>query len=202
MELVPIDLHISTNSHIGWDKECSIFINILILPPLQELAVHDTRILLRWLKDRYSIISQEELDNEFPINILRDACVEASSITKNLLVIVNVFEEVSLRFVWEELEYVAEGVDLVTKSIVWRNNQWLRFAWLWELNTTQLKVLPKLGLHILLSELIHTRYSEFSPVGIDNSTGLDLITSQVVITDVVLTWLVHGEAIGELLSSQ
>lgn len=60
MEVVPVDLNVSSDGHITWSNEGAILINVFILLPMQELALNDSRVLLGTFIDRDSVVSQEE----------------------------------------------------------------------------------------------------------------------------------------------
>jgi hypothetical protein len=70
---------------------------------------------------------------------------------------------------------------------------WLRFSWLRVLNAAKVEELVILLLVEALSKLINTSDSELSAESFNNAFGFNLITSQVVISDEVLTWLLDCE---------
>ena len=70
---------------------------------------------------------------------------------------------------------------------------WLGFSWLRVLNATKVKELVILLFVEALSKLINASDSELSAESLNNAFGFNLITSQVVISDEVLTWLLDCE---------
>ena len=61
-------------------------------------------------------------------------------------------------------------------------------------------MLAILGLVEVLSELIHTLDSEDSAKRVDDTSWLDFITCEVVVSNKVLAWLLHCEVDRQLLS--
>jgi len=155
---------------------------------------------LSWLKDGDGVIRQIEGDNESSVNIFWDTCVESSSESKDLLVIVHVFEEISLGLVWQKFVDIAEGVDLITKAIVRRDLKRLGFTRLRVFNASNIKELVVLGFIELMSEFIYSCDSKNSAKSINGSLGFDFITSQVIVSNKVLTRLVYCKALRKLLS--
>ena len=51
VEVVSVDLNVSTNWHVCWSDELHLLVHVLVLLFLQEWAFEDTRILLSWLED-------------------------------------------------------------------------------------------------------------------------------------------------------
>jgi hypothetical protein len=70
------------------------------------------------------------------------------------------------------------------------------------LNATDFKVLAILLLVVGMSEGVNSSYSESSTEGINDTAWLNLITGKVVVTNEVLSWLVHIEVLRKLLSPQ
>lgn len=56
VEVVAVDLDVAAEGHVSWRDELLILVHILVLPTLEELALHDTRVLLGWLIDRDGVI--------------------------------------------------------------------------------------------------------------------------------------------------
>jgi len=106
VEVVSVDLDVSTNWQFWWCDELVVLINVLVLPSLKEWSFNDTGVLLSWLKDGDGVISQVEWDDESSINIFWNLSVESSSVSEDLLVIINIFEEVNLWLLWNKVVYV------------------------------------------------------------------------------------------------
>jgi len=60
MEVVTVDLDVSSDWEFSWGDELQGLVDVLILLSGKEWSLDDTRILLSWLKDRDSIIGQVE----------------------------------------------------------------------------------------------------------------------------------------------
>ena len=96
-----VDLDVAPDGEVGGGDEVVVLVHVLVLSPFEELAFHDTGVLLSRLEDLDGIIAQEEADDEPPVNILWDAGVEPGGETQHLLVVVDVLEEVTLWLVGE-----------------------------------------------------------------------------------------------------
>ena len=107
MKIIPVDLDVSSDCNVSGVDEVVVLVNVLILSPLQELALHYARVLLRRLEDLNGVVAEEETHDESPVNILRDAGVKSGSETKYLFVVVYVLEEVTLWLVGKELIHVS-----------------------------------------------------------------------------------------------
>ena len=64
------------------------------------------------------------------------------------------------------------------------------------------EVLPIFFCVKVLSKLVHSRDLIFAAESTDGTTWVDLVTSQVVVTDEVLAWLIHVEAVGQFLATK
>ena len=106
VEVIAVDLDVSADWHVTGSDVVHHPVHVLILSSLQEGSWLYTRVLLRWLIDRDRVVSKVERDDESSINILGNLCVEASCVSQNLLVVVNVFEEINLWFLWYEVIHV------------------------------------------------------------------------------------------------
>lgn len=146
-----------------------------------------------WFEDGDCVVSQVEGDNELSVHILRDSSVESCSESQHLFIIVNVLEEISLWLIWKKLVNITEGVNFITKSIVRWDLKSLRFSGLGVFNVSNLEMLSELCLEVILCEFIYSIYPKYSTEGFNGSSWYYLITSQVIIPDEVLSWLVHSE---------
>jgi hypothetical protein len=100
----------------------------------------------------------------------------------------------------EQLENVSEGIDLISETIVGWNLDWLWLTRLRVLNSSEIEELIVLLLIELLSELVNSSDSELATKGIDCSLGFDFITSQIIVSNEILTWLVDCKALRKFLS--
>lgn len=155
---------------------------------------------MSWFEDGDGVIRQVEGDNESSVNIFRNTCIESSSESEDLLVIVYIFEEISFGLVWQKFVDITERVDLITKAIVRRDLKRLGFTRFRVLNASNIKELVVLGFIELMSEFIYSSDSENSTESINSSLGFDFIASQIVISNEVLTRLVYCKALRKLLS--
>lgn len=116
--------------------------------------------------------------------------------------IVNVFEEVALRFLRDQSVDVAECVLLITESVVRWDNERLGLSGSGLFNTCNLEVLSEFLLVESLSKFIDTENTEDATESIQIAIGLDLITGHIVVANESLTWLVHIKFLWQFLSSQ
>lgn len=129
LEAVTVDLDILSYEQVGGSDELHSVVNVLVLLPLEEGSLNDTRVLLSWLENGDGVVSQVERDNESPVKVLRHSSVELGSESEDFLVVVDVLEEVSLGLVWQQLEDVSQRVDLVSESVVRRDYYGYVFSW-------------------------------------------------------------------------
>ena len=202
MERVTINLHVSSDGHVSWRDESHALVNVLVLAFVEELALDNAAVLLRWLVDANVVVSQVEGDDKSTVDVLGDSRVELGGEAEDLLVVVHGLEEVNLGFLRDQLVHLAECVLLITKAIVRRRNwlHWLRR--LRELNLTEGEVVAVPLPVELLGEGIDAIDHVDAPVGVNVRRGCDLVAGQIVVTDEVLAWLVHIEAIWQLLAAQ
>ena len=202
MERVTINLHVSSNGHVSWRNEGHALVNVLVLALVEELALDNATVLLRWLVDANVIVSQVEGDDKSTVDVLGDSRVELGGEAEDLLVVVHGLEEVDLGFLRDQLVHLAECVLLISKAIVRRSNRlhWLRR--LRELHLTEWEVVAVPLSVELLSEGIDAIDHVDAPVGVDVRGWCDLIAGQIVVTDEVLAWLVHIEAVWQLLAAK
>ena len=202
MEVVAIDLDVSANWKLSWSDELHALVDVLILLSSKEWSLDDTRILLSWLKDRDGVVSQIERDDEPSVNILWDFGVESSGESQDLLIVINVLEEINLWLLWDQVIDVAEGIDLVSETVVWWHLNNDSVSWFHWLNVTHWEVLSVSLEEIVLGELINTLDLEASSVGNQVSLEINLIAGQVSVSDELLSWLIHVESLWQLLSSE
>lgn len=175
---------------------------VLILSAFKELSFGDSRVLLGGLVDRKAVVGQVEGNNEASVHILRNASVEASGVTEDLLVVIDALEEVALWLVGHKFVNVTKGVNFISESVVGRNLDGLGFAGFREFNLAHVEVHVVLVLIELLSVLIDTSDTENSAESVDLTARGDFITSQVVVTNHVLSRLVNAKVIRQSLSSK
>lgn len=200
MEAVSIDFDVSSDSDVSGRKEVSVLVDVLVLPPFEELAFHDAGVLLGRLEDGNGVISQVEGNDEASVDVFRHAGVELGSVSQDFLVVVHVLEEVSFGLFGKQLEHVTQRVHFVSEAVVGRNLNRPGLSGPWELNSAKFEVFLVLLLVEVLGELVHSLNSEHSPVSFNCTAGLDLVACQVIISNEVLSGLVHCEA-GRQLSS-
>jgi hypothetical protein len=145
---------------------------------------------LSWLEDGDGVISQIERDDKSTVNVLWDFGVESSGISQDLLVIINVFKEIYLRFFGDKLIDITERIDLVTKTVVWwdLNDNWVSGFWLldvteWEMSLVSAQV-------VVLGEFIDTVDIENSSISYKWLVKSYLITGEVSVTNEFMSWLV------------
>jgi len=177
LEAVSIDLDVFADEEVSWGDESHLVVNVLVLLSLQERSLNDSGVLLGWLEDGNSVISQVEGNDESSVEIFWNSGVELGSESQDLLVVVNVFEEVSLWLVWQELEHISERVNFVSESVVGWDNYWSIFSWLWHFDLTELEILSVLLSEELLSENVDSLNFKFSSECVDSAIGLDFVTS-------------------------
>ena len=107
MEAVPIDLDISSDGQVSRTDKVHVFIHILVLPSLQELPFHHSRVLLGGFEDGDGVIGEVEGDNESAVDVFGDLGVESRGESEHLFVVVHIFEEVSLWLVGKKFENVS-----------------------------------------------------------------------------------------------
>jgi hypothetical protein len=199
VEAVPIDLDVAPEGHVGGSDEAAIVpVSVLVLAPLQELALHYPRVLLRGLIYGYGVVCEEEGHDESAVHILWHLGVEPCYVSQDSLVIVDVFEEVSLGLLGEEAEDVAEGVDLISETIVGRDLSRGGVTGLRVLDLTQWEVTSQLRLKEVLSELVDTLNIEVSTERLNGCARVDLIVCQVIIAHEYKTRLSDCERVRDL----
>ena len=202
VEVVTIDLNVAAHWHVCWGDELQLFVNILILSSLQEWSLNNTRVLLGWLEDGDGVVGKIEGDDESSVNILWHFSVESCGVSKDLLIIVYILEEINLWFLWHQVIHVTKGVHLVSESIVWwhlYNDSW---SWLWLLNTADWEVPVVFLKVVVLGEFVNTSDFENSSICSEAFFAVDFIAGQISVTDELLSRLVHVESLGQSLSSE
>lgn len=195
VESMSVDLHITANSQISWCNEFLILVSILVLASLKELAFNDTWVLLGRLENWDCVIRQEECYDESSVDILWGSSVKSGCVSQDFLVVVNVFEEVSLGLFREEFVDIAQRIDFVTETVVGWNLKGLRISGFRILNISNFEMLSVLGLIEVLCELVNALDSELSPESINNTTSFYFIASHVVVSNKVLSWLINSESL-------
>lgn len=202
MEVVPVDSNVATNWHFAWSNESIVFVYIFVLSSLQKWSLDDTRILLGWLEDWNGVISQVEWNDKSPIDVLWYFCIESSCVSQDFFVIIDVFEEVNLWLLGYEIINITKGIDFISKSVMWWYLNDYSISWLWSLDLWDWEVTMISAQKIVLGEFINTSNAKGSSIGNEFPIVFNLITSQISISDKLLSWLIYGESLWELLSSK
>jgi hypothetical protein len=200
VEVVSIDFNVSADGHVSRGYELVILVNILVFAALEELALHDARVLLGRLVNRNGVVREEELYDEPAVHILWHSGIQASCVSQDLALIVNCLEEVFLWLLGNQTVNVAEGVDFVTKAVVRRN---LALGVLTGLRVFDMANLEDLTLPFsekVVSELVDALDVELASEGVNEAIGLNLIPGVVVVTHVHEARLGHLEVLGQSLS--
>jgi len=148
---VSVDLDVAADSQLSWGDEFVVLVHVLVLVSAQEWALDDATVLDSGLVDRDAIVSEVERDDKSSFNILRHARVETSVVAKDLFVVIDRLEEVTFGLLGDQVVDIAESVNFISKTVIWRN---LALSWLgsfWHLNSSNSKVSSKLGHKELLS---------------------------------------------------
>jgi hypothetical protein len=201
IEVVTIDLDISTKAQIARSDELHVVIDVLILLSAEEGTFNDTRVLLGGLEDGDCVISKVERDDEPPVNILGNLGVEASSVSQDLLVVVDVLEEINLGLLRYKIIHITKRVDFVTETVMRRNlhNHGTSVSGLLDVSKRELaSVLAEV---VILSSLVDTANSEHSAVCCQGLAKADLVAREISVSNESLTGLVDIEGLGQLLSS-
>jgi hypothetical protein len=72
MEIVAIDLDVSSDWELSWGNKLHELVDVLVLLSGKEWSFYDTRILLSWLKDRDGVVIQVERNDDPSVNIFWD----------------------------------------------------------------------------------------------------------------------------------
>ena len=95
VEVVAIDLDVSSHWHFCWQDETHLLVHVLILSSLKEGTLDDAGVLLCGLEDRNCVISEVERDDESSVHVLGNLRIESCSVSKDLFIVVHVFEEIN-----------------------------------------------------------------------------------------------------------
>ena len=202
MEIVAIDLDVSSDWELSWGNELHELVDVLVLLSGKEWSFDDTRILLSWLKDRDGVVSQVERNDEPSVNIFWDFGVESSGESQNLLIVINVLEEINLWLLWDEIIDITEGVNFVSETVVWWNLDNDGISWLNWHDVTQCEVLSVSLEEVVLGEFVDTLDLEASAISNQVSLEINLVACQISVTNELLSWLIHIESLWQLLSSK
>jgi len=202
VEAVPVDSDVATDGQVGWRDVLVVPVHVLVLESLQEWALYEAGVLLRWFEHRDCVVSEIERNDESPVHIFGDLCVESCRVSQDFAVVVYVFEEVNLGLLGNQVEHEAERVDLVSETVVGWDDAFHWLSWFGLLDVTDWEVSVELLVEVLLREAVHATDLEGSSIGHKVLAVLDLVASQVPVTNEVLAWLVHTEGLRQFLSSQ
>ena len=202
MEIVAIDLDVSSDWELSWGNELHELVDVLVLLSGKEWSFDDTRILLSWLKDRDGVVSQVERNDEPSVNIFWDFGVESGGESQNLLIVIDVLEEINLWLLWDEIIDVTEGVNFVSETVVWWNLDNDGISWLNWHDVTQCEVLSISLEELVFGEFVDTFDLEASAISNQVSLEINLVACQISITNELLSWLIHIESLWQLLSSK
>ena len=202
MEVVAIDLDVSSDWELSWGNELHELVDVLVLLSGKEWSFDDTRILLSWLKDRDGVVSQVERNDEPSVNIFWDFGVESGGESQNLLIVINVLEEINLWLLWDEIIDITEGVNFVSETVVWWNLDNDGISWLNWHDVTQCEVLSISLEEVVLGEFVDTLNLEASAISNQVSLEINLVACQISVTNELLSWLIHIESLWQLLSSK
>ena len=202
MEVVAIDLDVSSDWELSWGNELHELVDVLVLLSGKEWSFDDTRILLSWLKDRDGVVSQVERNDEPSVNIFWDFGVESGGESQNLLIVIDVLEEINLWLLWDEIIDITEGVNFISETVVWWNLDNDGISWLNWHDVTQCEVLSISLEEIVLGEFVDTLNLEASAISNQVSLEINLVACQISVTNELLSWLIHIESLWQLLSSK
>ena len=202
MEIVAIDLDVSSDWELSWGNELHELVDVLVLLSGKEWSFDDTRILLSWLKDRDGVVSQVERNDEPSVNIFWDFGVESGGESQNLLIVINVLEEINLWLLWDEIIDITEGVNFVSETVVWWNLDNDGISWLNWHDVTQCEVLSVSLEEVVLGEFVDSLNLEASAISNQVSLEINLVACQISVTNELLSWLIHIESLWQLLSSK
>jgi len=202
MEIVTVDLDVTSYWEITWSNEFHVLFLVFILSSLEEWPFDNTWILLSRFKDWDGVIGKVEWDNKSSINILWGLGIESCCISEDFFVVINKFKEVNLRFFGDQIVDVTKGIDFISEAIVWRNlnnNSWSCFNWFdisnWEVSMVSVE-------EVILGEYVYSADFEDSTICSEVSIELDFITGKISVTNELLTWLIYVEYLWQFLSSE
>lgn len=169
---------------------------------MQEFALNDTRVLLGRLVDADGVVCQVERNDKSTVDVLGYAGVESGCETQNLSAVIHGFEKVNLGLLWHKFVLLTKGILFVSESVVGRNlaSDWLSWGTMDDLAERELVAVgPCIE---TLGEVVDSRDLVDSTIGVNVGVGGDLVAGQVVVTDEVLTGLVHVDAVGKFLTTK
>ena len=79
---------------------------------------------------------------------------------------------------------------------------WLGLTRLGVLDLSEVEVTLVCSMVEALSVLVDTLDVEEAAISIDGATGLNFVAGKVVVSNKVLSWLVHVDSVGKLLSAE
>lgn len=202
MEGVSIDLHVATHWHVSWRQSLSLLVNILVLSALEEFTWDDAGVLLGRLVDGDAVIRQVERDDEASVDVLWHSGVKSGSESEDVLIVVDSLEEVNLWLLWHETVHLSKGINLISKSIVGRLLDLHLLGHVWDGHSTNWELVAVLLGIPTGSELVNALDDIDPSIGIDVALRGDLISSDIVVSNELLSWLVHIESVWKLLSSE
>ena len=202
VEVVAVDLDVAADWQFRGRDEVVVSVDVLVLSALQERPLDDARVFLRRLEDRNGVVGQVERDDEAPVHVLGHLRVEARRVPQDLFVVVHVLEEVDFGLLRNQVVHVAERVDLVAESVVWRHLDLDVVAWPWLLDVAEREVAAVLVLVVGLCELVDALDLEHASVCDQWLFEADLVAGEVPVSDEGLSWLVDVERFRKLLASE
>ena len=94
VEGVSVDLNVASNRKVCQRQWGVILVHIFVYSSVEELSFEDTGVLGWDFVNLDRVIRQEERDDEFTVDILRDTSVKSGGETENLLIIVHDLEDI------------------------------------------------------------------------------------------------------------
>jgi len=209
---VTVNLDVTANSQIRRGDEFVVLVHVFVLLAAQEGALDDATVLHSGLVDRDAVVRQVERDDEAAVHVFRHTRVEARVVAEDLLVIVYRLEEVAFGLLWHQVMNITERVDLVSKTVIWRNLALSGLRGLRHLHTRDLEVAVEGPGVVGLGGGVHTQDLVVAAVGSDALLGENLVAGQVVVADEVEAGLVdhslgwksvslehHGESVAAIV---
>lgn len=202
IERVAVDSDLASNGQVSWRDERVVFVDVLVLVLVQELALDDARVLLRWFVDAQAAVSQVVRDDESAVDVLGHARVEFCCKAQHFARVVHRLEEVALGLLGHQAVHLALRVLLVSEAIVGRDLTGSRLGRCCERHTAQSEIVAEPLSVELLGEGVDSLDLVNFTVGEDVSCGRDFVASQVVVANEVLAWLVHVHSVRQLLAAE
>ena len=202
VERVTVNLDVAADWHVRRRDERHRVVYVFVLSALQEFALDDAGVLLCGLVDRDAIVTQVERYDEATVKVFWNSRVQFGGVPEHFFVVVYALEEVTLWLFRDQLVDITERVHLVTEAVVRWNYNW---GLLWDSGVLDLadgEVVPVFFCVKVLSKLVYSRDLIFAAESTDGTTWVDLVTSQVVVANEVLAWLIHVEAVWQFLTTE